>query len=62
MSAHKFRIGQMLDFTPDPRSAQSRSGKCKVVSLLPTESATPRYRVRCTNETFERAVWEDQLR
>ena len=62
MSEHKFRIGQTLDFRSDRRSTQPRSGKCKVVGLLPSEGDDPQYRIRCVSESFERVVWESQLR
>jgi hypothetical protein len=62
MPEHKFKIGQVLDFTPDRKSGHARSGKCKVVSLLPAEGDNPQYRIRCTTENFERVVWEGQLR
>jgi hypothetical protein len=62
MSEHKFRIGQTLDYRPDRRSIQPHSGKCKVVSLLHTEGDDPQYRIRCVSESFERVVWESQLR
>lgn len=62
MSVHKFKIGQMLDVMPDRRSAQARAGRCKVVSLMPSDGRNPQYRVRCTAENFERVVCEDQLR
>lgn len=62
MSDHKFKIGQTLDFMPDERRSQSRAGKCKVISLVPSEGNTPQYRIRCVTENFERVVWESQLR
>lgn len=61
MSEHKFRIGQTLDFRPDSRNVQPRAGKCKIVSLVPSEGDNPKYRIRCVSETFERVVWESQL-
>lgn len=62
MSDHKFKIGQMLEFMPARSGGQARSGKCKVVSLVPVEGDMPQYRIRCTSENFERVVWESQLR
>lgn len=61
MSEHKYKIGQMLDYKPHRASGYGRSGKCKVISLVPREGELPQYRVRCTAENFERVVWESQL-
>ncbi len=62
MPEHKFRIGQILEFTPHRRGDYARSGKCKVVRLLPAGGGdSPQYRIKCVNENFERIVWENQL-
>jgi hypothetical protein len=62
MSEHKFKIGQTLDYRSDRRNPHLRSGKCKIVGLLPSEGQDPQYRIRCATENFERVVWESQLR
>ena len=56
MSAHKFKIGQTLNFSPHRMNAQARPGKCKVTRLVATEGETPQYRVKCLTENFERVV------
>jgi hypothetical protein len=61
MSAHKFKIGQTLNFSPHRMNAQARPGKCKVTRLVSTEGDTPQYRVKCLTENFERVVWESEL-
>jgi hypothetical protein len=62
MSGHKFKIGQGLRFTPR-RTTPVGMGQnpCKVMRLLPTESDEPQYRIKCTNENFERVVREGEL-
>ncbi len=59
MSEHRFKIGQALDFMPHRSGA--RPGKCKVIRLLPADSDDPPYRIKCTNENFERVVRESEL-
>lgn len=61
MPAHKFKIGQTLNFSPLRANAQARPGKCKVTRLVASEGDTPQYRVKCVTETFERVVWENEL-
>jgi hypothetical protein len=34
---------------------------CKVIRLLPADSDEPLYRIKCTNENFERVVRESEL-
>jgi hypothetical protein len=60
MSEHKFKIGQTLLFKPY-RTNGGRGGQCKITRLVSTEGDEPQYRVKCTNETFERVVRESEL-
>lgn len=61
MSEHKFKIGQALNFTPHRVGFGAGPSKCKIVRLLATESNEPRYRIKCTTESFERVVAESEL-
>jgi hypothetical protein len=61
MSAHKFKIGQMLDFNPHRMSSKSLPGKCKVIRHVASDGDIPQYRIKCTTENFERIVWESEL-
>jgi hypothetical protein len=62
MSAHKFEVGQALRYTP---RVSFRGGEisleCEVVRQLSTDGDNPQYRVKCTNESFDRVVVESQL-
>jgi len=55
-------VGQALRYTP---RASFRGGeislKCEVVRQLSTDGDNPQYRVKCTNENFDRVVVESQL-
>jgi hypothetical protein len=59
--AHKFKIGQTLNFMPQRSNAAMRPGQCKVLRLLSSEGVDPQYRIKCLNETFERVVRESEL-
>lgn len=61
MSEHKFKIGQGLQFTPRRTNIGFMRNPCKVVRLLPAEADEPQYRIKCSNENFERVVREGEL-
>jgi hypothetical protein len=60
-ASHKFKVGQVVTFAPSRWSMRSKSGHCKVVRLLPTDSGECLYRVKCDAEAFERNVRESEL-
>jgi hypothetical protein len=57
MSAHKFQVGQTLQFRP------GRLGRkeCTIVRLLPVENGANLYRIKCMSENFERVAKEAEL-
>ena len=61
MSDHRFKVGQALNFTPHRQNAGARPSMCKVTRQLATDGEDPQYRVKCTNEAFERVVRESEL-
>ncbi len=62
MAAHKFKIGQLLSYSPGRLSPNEGSRQCKVVLLLPAqEDGQLQYRIKCTSETTERVVKEAAL-
>jgi hypothetical protein len=61
MAQHRFKVGQTLNFTPHRKSAGARPGMCKVTRQVSTDGEDPQYRVKCTNEAFERIVRESEL-
>ena len=59
--AHKFKIGQMVDFSPG-RSSMSASGqRYEIVRQLPVQDGQYQYRIKCKTETFERVAKESEL-
>lgn len=59
--AHKFKVGQTLQFTQKGLVSGEGSMICKIVQLLPLEGGEPQYRIKCTSETVERVVKEYAL-
>ena len=62
MSAHKFAIGQFVEFdrklAPTPKSA----GPYEVTRVLPAENAeTQTYRIKSKSEPFERSAKEYEI-
>ena len=61
MSQHKFRVGQAVEFSPDPGVDRLSRGRYTIVRLLPLEGNTPQYRIKNTTDGHERMVRESQL-
>jgi hypothetical protein len=62
MIAHKFVIGQAVDFDRRLTSMSRPSGPYEVVSVLPVdEGNSPTYRVKSKAEPFARAAKEADL-
>jgi hypothetical protein len=58
--AHKFKIGQLVDYVP-PRGLYAPRGPYLVVAQMPVREGKPEYQIRHPNEMHERIVSEDQL-
>ena len=58
---HRYKVGQLVDFTPGRSSMHASSGQYKIVQLLPIEKGAAQYRIKSTAETFERVATENQL-
>jgi hypothetical protein len=61
LAAHRFAVGQAVQFSPDRREDGSARGRYTVVRLLPEEGNTPQYRIKSTADGHERVVRETQL-
>ena len=59
--AHKYKVGQLVDFMPGRAAMQASARQYKIVRLLPLENGEHQYRIKCTTETFERMAAESQL-
>lgn len=59
--AHKFSIGQVVNYEPTFGNTAAR-GKYKIVRLVPVENDNRlSYRIKSMAETFERIAEEHQL-
>lgn len=61
MTAHKFRIGQLVDYSPGRMGFPASVRSCKIVRLLPVEDGQPQYRIKCPAENVERVAKESTL-
>ena len=60
INTHKFRIGQTVYFTAKPLWHMA-SGGYQIVKLLPSDGEEHQYRIKSTEEAFERVAKESQL-
>ena len=60
MSAHRYRMGQDVIYHPARRSTLTLA-RYKIVRLLPLEDGELKYRIKATEENFERVAKESEL-
>ena len=60
-AAHKFRLGQTVYFTAKPLGHMTANGSYQIVKLLPSDGEEHQYRIKSTDEAFERVAKESQL-
>ncbi len=58
---HKYRVGETVYYTSPTFGRAAASGRYTIVKLLPSESDDYQYRIKSTNEAFERVARESQL-
>ena len=61
MAAHKFSIGQALQFSPGLGQDSKAKGRYKVVLQLPETGNVLQYRIKSEVDGQERVVREDQI-
>ena len=61
MFEHRFRVGQAVEFFPDPGVDRLSKGRYTIVRLLPLEGNNPQYRIKSSADGHERLVRENQL-
>lgn len=61
MSAHKFKVGQMVHFMPGRTAMIASSREYQIVRQLPPEGGQNQYRIKGVSETFERMARESEL-
>lgn len=61
MAQHKYRVGQLVDFSPARPGVPASVRSYKVLRLMPTESGEFLYRIKTVTEAFERIAKESEL-
>jgi hypothetical protein len=61
MALHKFKVGQLVDYTPPSQGLRASSREYKVLRLLPSEGPDLQYRIKSVAENFERVAKEHEL-
>jgi hypothetical protein len=61
MAAHRYKVGQTLNFHPMRMGSPAAPRECKILRLLPVEGGTIQYRIKCDSEPFERVAKESEL-
>ena len=59
--SHKYRVGETVFFTSPSFGRAAATGSYTVVKLLPSEGDDYQYRIKNTDEAFERVAKESQL-
>jgi hypothetical protein len=59
--AHKYRVGETVYFTASNVSRPASNGTYQVIRLLPTDGDDCQYRIKSSDEAFERVAKESQL-
>jgi hypothetical protein len=58
---HKYKVGQLVDFSPARGGMPVSALQYEIVRQLPAEGGEPLYRVKSRGEVFERVVKESEL-
>ena len=61
MSDYAFKIGQMVDYRPQERFANTARGFYKITQRMPSQDGELRYRIKSPSEVHERVANESDL-
>jgi hypothetical protein len=61
MARHKFKLGQLVDFSPARSGVPTGGRQYEILRLLPVEAGEFLYRVKARGETYERIAKESEL-
>ncbi|MDX2205748.1 MAG: hypothetical protein NW223_23555 [Hyphomicrobiaceae bacterium] len=61
MKAHKFQVGQMVDFIPNRSGVPTAGRRYEILRQLPAENGEASYRVKSKEEPYERIAKESEL-
>jgi hypothetical protein len=58
---HRFKVGQMVEYSPNRMGLSASSRPYEIKRLLPLEGTELLYRIKSPTEPFERVVKEQDL-
>jgi hypothetical protein len=61
LKSHRYALGQSVRYTAGPFSRGGATGAFRIVKLLPSDGEEFQYRIKNTEEAFERVAKESQL-
>jgi hypothetical protein len=61
MARHKFKVGQVVRFSPRKGTLPAGGQAYTIVRVLPAENNEYQYRIKSAYESFERIAREDEL-
>jgi hypothetical protein len=61
MAHHRFKVGQLVDFSPVRPGVPTSGHQYQIVQTLPAEGGELLYRVKSKSEAFERIAKESEL-
>lgn len=61
LKSHKYALGQTVRYIAGPLNRGAASGTFKIVKLMPPDGDEHQYRIKSTDEAFERVAKESQL-
>ena len=61
LQSHKYQVGEIVYYTSPSFGRAAATGSYTVVKLLPSEGDDYQYRIKNTEEAFERVAKESQL-
>ena len=61
LKSHRYILGQAVRYTSGPFGRFGAGGSFRIVKLLPSDGEEFQYRIKNTEEAFERVAKESQL-
>lgn len=61
LKTHKYSIGQSVRYTAGPLTRSGPGAAFKIIRLMPPDGDEHQYRIKSTEEAFERVARESQL-
>ncbi|NJO32130.1 MAG: hypothetical protein HC869_02405 [Rhodospirillales bacterium] len=58
---HKFKVGQLVDYSPTRSGLSASSSGYEIMRLLPREGIDLLYRIKSAGEAFQRVAKEQDL-